>query len=61
VVVKWISSTYLPESSKSQINLKPDIVISMLRKVLKCGHTDEEYTSVVFVLPLHYDSYKLRL
>jgi len=28
-----------------------NLVISMLRKVLKCEHTHEEYPSVVFVLP----------
>jgi len=43
VVVKWISSTYLPESSRQQINKKPDIVISMFRKVLKCEQIDEEW------------------
>jgi len=41
MVVKWISSTYLLESSRQQINRKPDIVISrvkncMFRKDLKC-------------------------
>jgi len=51
VVVNWISSTYLPESSKPRINWKPDVVVSMLRKVLKCKLTDEEYPSVVIVLP----------
>jgi len=33
----------------------------VFRKVLKCGHSDEEYAWVVFVLLLHDNSYKLML